>query len=668
MKNLGQKLIKYSLSALKNFQEIFIFFLLLNCFFINQLFSKITNINKLPTLIKQIVHNCQQIVLKVMNKLDRGSRDSISQTEIIQISLENMFVKTTRTAITVGGMSIAIAVIVFLVSIGYGLQDLVVSRVSKLEEMQQTDVTTGDVGNLFINDESLNVFSGINHVKAVYPIISLVGKVSIKESATEVVINGVTSDYLKNSALKTSKGYIFENKDTTQPVADKKLTLTPSQNVEPDINVLIGEVEFYLDQNQWLAVREEPQNNATIIGYTQRINSRAQNGEEVWGESYNNEETTGQASESATGQKLGKWIKSEVALWEKTACDESNSDCINGQYLMIRDNSQQQLKQIGYLTENKLTAYSLVKPLGAETNNTINENQSQSIDDQIKELTSQNKEEVSKTEKIKLSDEAQKEIIVNNAMVQLLGENLDSILNKEIEITFIVTSDLTTGQQNKKVESFPAKYKVIGIINNGTNAMAWVPFTDLRSLGINNYSSARVILDTDKNLTIVRTQIENMGYKTNSVADTVTKIKNLFTTFRITLAAIGMASLGVAALGMFNTLTISLLERTREVGVMKAIGMKSREVRDLFLSESMIMGFMSGILGIIIGFVAGKVTGLLLSVFSLTKGYGLLNITSLPLSFILIIMFLSITVGFVTGIYPANRAKKVSALNAVRYE
>jgi len=126
--------------------------------------------------------------------------------------------------------------------------------------------------------------------------------------------------------------------------------------------------------------------------------------------------------------------------------------------------------------------------------------------------------------------------------------------------------------------------------------------------------------------------------------------------------------LSVAALGMFNTLTVSLLERTREVGLMKAMGMKSSEVQELFLTESMVMGFLGGILGIILGLLSGKILGIILSLFAVFKGVGIVDISYLPFSFILIILFLSLFVGLATGIYPARRATRISALNALRYE
>ena len=166
----------------------------------------------------------------------------------------------------------------------------------------------------------------------------------------------------------------------------------------------------------------------------------------------------------------------------------------------------------------------------------------------------------------------------------------------------------------------------------------------------------------------MRKKIEASGYVTTSVADTVAQIDSLFGTIRKVLALAGTVALAVASLGMFNTLTVSLLERTREIGLMKSMGMRSKEVEELFLSESMLMGFSGGLMGLITGIVAGKLLGLLLSIFAMFKGVGYIDVSSVPISFSILIIALSLFVGLVTGIYPAKRATKISALNALRYE
>ena len=159
-----------------------------------------------------------------------------------------------------------------------------------------------------------------------------------------------------------------------------------------------------------------------------------------------------------------------------------------------------------------------------------------------------------------------------------------------------------------------------------------------------------------------------MGFATRSVADTVDQIDRLFSRARFVLAILGFVALSIAALGMFNTLTVSLLERTREVGLMKAMGMRSNEVRELFLTESLVMGFFGGIFGIFLGSASSELLGVLLSAISVSKGIGFIDVAYLPTSFVTFIFILSLLVGVLTGIYPASRATKISALDALRYE
>jgi ABC-type antimicrobial peptide transport system permease subunit len=137
---------------------------------------------------------------------------------------------------------------------------------------------------------------------------------------------------------------------------------------------------------------------------------------------------------------------------------------------------------------------------------------------------------------------------------------------------------------------------------------------------------------------------------------------------RLGLLVFGLVALSVAALGMFNTLTVSLLEKTREVGLMKAIGMKSEEVKMLFLAESVIMGFFGGILGLIFGFLLGQVLSIVLSSIAVASGFDPVVATHIPLNLALAIVGSSFLIGVGTGFYPAYRATRISALNALRYE
>ena len=97
---------------------------------------------------------------------------------------------------------------------------------------------------------------------------------------------------------------------------------------------------------------------------------------------------------------------------------------------------------------------------------------------------------------------------------------------------------------------------------------------------------------------------------------------------------------------------------------MKAMGMRSSEVKDLFLAESMILGSSGGFLGLLAGYLFAKFIELLVSGYAIFKGVGFVSIVSIPILFAFVIILLSFIVGWLTGIYPAKRSTKISALNA----
>ena len=128
-------------------------------------------------------------------------------------------------------------------------------------------------------------------------------------------------------------------------------------------------------------------------------------------------------------------------------------------------------------------------------------------------------------------------------------------------------------------------------------------------------------------------------------------------TIEAVLGGIAAISLIVAGVGIINTMTISVMERTREIGILKAIGAKSREVLILVLSEAIFTGLFGGIIGAILGFVLGQKVG---------------DYINLPVSFsfdlgVGVTVFAIITC-VVSGLYPAWRAANLNPVDALRHE
>ena len=127
--------------------------------------------------------------------------------------------KRTRTSITVGGMTIGIGAIVFLVSMGYGFERLVITRVARLDEMKQADVSPQPGGKVKINDQTLANFKEITSVDMALPLIAVVGRVNYLNSVTDMAVYGVTTDYLKQSAIKPVDGKVFESNELSFDVS-----------------------------------------------------------------------------------------------------------------------------------------------------------------------------------------------------------------------------------------------------------------------------------------------------------------------------------------------------------------------------------------------------------------------------------------------------------------
>ncbi len=620
------------------------------------------------SLFEKVLLRAKNAYDRITVVLDHQQPGSISRIELIELSLRNMKSKKTRTYITIGGMTIGIGTIVFLVSLGYGVEQLVVTRVARLEEMKQADVSPQAGGKVKITDKTLSDFKEIASVDMALPLIAVVGRVSYLNSVTDMAVYGVTTDYLKQSAIKPVDGKVFDSNELSFDVSTLKgqVAGVSTDRKTGTIGEKIQDVDITIDPGTWIRVRENPSTTGKIFGYTKRVEGFAQ-GEEVWGGKYESEDGVGSFGETEDGKTIGKWVKSDVLLWKQEKCDPATQgDCEGGKFLVARDEENKQIQKTGYVAEIgiKLSGVNVSEPkvLGVSTD------ASGSADISWVDIASEaGIIKPAETKTVDLSTSAKREAVVNRAMLSVLGIKEAEALGKKFMTSFVVVGDLLS-DPTANIESSQAEYTIVGVIPEEKTPFFYVPFLDLRSLGIANFSQAKVVVKNQNELVKTRRQIESMGYMTRSVADTVAQINSLFATARTVLMLLGMVALSVAALGMFNTLTVSLLERTREVGLMKAMGMKSSEVQELFLTESMIMGFFGGILGIMLGGILGILMSIMLSFFAIIKGVGFVNISYIPLPFILVIVFLSLLVGLVTGIYPARRATKISALNALRYE
>ncbi len=165
-----------------------------------------------------------------------------------------------------------------------------------------------------------------------------------------------------------------------------------------------------------------------------------------------------------------------------------------------------------------------------------------------------------------------------------------------------------------------------------------------------------------------RDKIVGMGFFVSALRDTIDQVKQIFGIIQVVLGLFGLVALVVSAIGMFNTMTVMLLERTNEIGIMRSVGVARKDVRKLFLFESMLMGFLGGLGGVILGYLSGELANIGVNLMAKNFGGQTLNLFVRPTWFILVIIVFSAVIGLLTGLFPARKAARINPLEALRYK
>ncbi len=175
------------------------------------------------------------------------------------------------------------------------------------------------------------------------------------------------------------------------------------------------------------------------------------------------------------------------------------------------------------------------------------------------------------------------------------------------------------------------------------------------------------VLVKAKNVNVLETLRDKMiseGFLVSAKIDLVTQARKITNIITIILGVFGITALIVSAIGMFNTMLVGFLERIYEVGILKSLGATDGDVRNLFLVESSIMGFLGGAGGVAIGFGIGKLFNFLISALATRFGGKPIDLFLTPYWFVLVIMVFSVFIGLISGWWPAHRAAGLSPKEA----
>jgi putative ABC transport system permease protein len=271
------------------------------------------------------------------------------------------------------------------------------------------------------------------------------------------------------------------------------------------------------------------------------------------------------------------------------------------------------------------------------------------------------------------SDESAGQIILPFDYVQTFGwSSPEEALGKQ------VTMQMRRGSA-AKTETRDYAFIVVGVIDKtASRSPVLVSISDGADMGRFQRNNTKLYSeDQPGSLLVVKTDRARVNEVSNSLKDAgfgvvtanqiLARINSVFNIIQIGLGAFGGIALVVAAIGIVNTLMMAIYERTREIGVLKAVGATRGTIRALFTAEGGALGFLGGVIGVLIAFILGQLLNFVGARTFLSEYPGF-NMSSFSIGLMAGVVLLTTLISLAAGLYPAARAARLDPVEALRYE
>lgn len=242
-----------------------------------------------------------------------------------------------------------------------------------------------------------------------------------------------------------------------------------------------------------------------------------------------------------------------------------------------------------------------------------------------------------------------------------------SVISREQKLKIVGISDLDPESMRG-----PTRAKVFLPLKLAESLHVMQP-TDLREIsqaanGQRVYASISVKVKDPSRIQGVEDSIKKMGFTTFSILDASRSLQQVFKVLYAFLGIFGSLALAVASIGIVNTLVMAILERRREIGIMKAIGASDSDVKKLFFAEAGAMGILGGIVGVVLGWAIGQVINFGTNIYLKRQSIPPEHFWAVPLWLVIFSIVFAFFVSLISGLYPAARAARLDPVQALRYE
>ena len=293
------------------------------------------------------------------------------------------------------------------------------------------------------------------------------------------------------------------------------------------------------------------------------------------------------------------------------------------------------------------------------------------------------------------SGPAADEAILQIDLARQLSDQPDTLLGKDVVLRYAERQQLpadSSGTPGFSIVPRERNLRIVGIVETDPAAgfgafgrgRLLIPLavaemlqpaqgTDLRELlrdkpASRSYESLTVRVKSASQVQSVEDALKKMGFSAFSLLDAANNLRQVFAVFDLLLGIFGSLALVVASLGIINTLVMAILERRREIGVLKALGASDRDVRRLFFAEAGVMGLLGGVLGVGMGWLIGRALNFGTNVYLARQELPSITVSLVPWWMVVAAILFAVAVSLVAGIYPASRAARLDPIEALRYE
>src|SRR5216684_1985365 len=242
-----------------------------------------------------------------------------------------------------------------------------------------------------------------------------------------------------------------------------------------------------------------------------------------------------------------------------------------------------------------------------------------------------------------------------------------SVISRELPLTIVGVTDLDPDSMRGAAR---ARLFLPETLLEGLHAVQAYDFRDSTRATSSEptYSTLIARVSGAGKVDSVEQAIKKLGFNTFSILDATKSLRRFFAILDLFLGIFGSLALTVASIGIINTLVMAILERRREIGIMKAVGASDADVRGLFFAEAGAMGLMGGMFGVALGWIIGRVINFGTNIYLARQGFSPEHIWSVPLWLVGGALGFAFLVSLVSGLYPASRAAKLDPVQALRYE